>query len=107
MGRPGVEPATIASQAGPVRQLAHQLGVLAEQRIHTRRRCAADAGMRPDQPGIWRVSHQQVNGCVVHVGQNSQFVLGRKLHQFFSHRAVGIGAVVQVKLAYAFELDPV
>jgi hypothetical protein len=47
------------------------------------------------------VGHEWVNGGIVHMGQHHQLALPGQRHQFFSDGAPGVGAVVQVELAYA------
>ena len=47
------------------------------------------------------MGHQQVNRHVIHMGQHRQAPTVGQRHQLARHRAVGVGAVVHVKLAQA------
>jgi len=52
------------------------LRVLFKQLIDSANGCAANTGIRADQPRIWRMRHQQVNGGVVDMDQHGQLVVG-------------------------------
>ena len=88
-------------QAGAVRQLSHQRRMALHELAHARRRRAADAGVGPDQPGTGRVAHQPLDGRVVHMRQHGEPALARQLHQLDGHRAIGVGAVVEVEFTQA------
>jgi hypothetical protein len=59
--------------------------------------------MRPNQfeflAFAGRRRHEQINGCIIHMRQDHKLFLFSKRHEFLCNHALGIGALIQMKLA--------